>query len=658
MDDTQSHLPDNLVVNHFDGREERVSLPSSETPIRIGRETDNDVVLSDPRASRYHAQVRRGEEGLEIMDVGSANGTFVGAQRIEANSWHLLPHGSVAYLGDTTLTFQPSPASAQTVAVAPVTIPPPPPPSEPADRKPTFVPWAIIAGALVILLIIIVGAILLTGRQTPAESTTTKSDAPSGLESQTPGAPPSTEEPTTEEELIPYPVVEVEEVRAEPIILGALPDPTKAFIIVRVRVENQGTGDLVVSPSQFQLVDASGTVLMEEGSNYSQDGLRKLGLADRYQDLRLGPGGSVPESLLFAGEAQLYDVFLRYQAPGMDPITLDLGEIDAERAVAVALGTPVAEESPVAVAQEADATSTAGPTPAPTRPPELPAPRTVSASSLVGTIAYPVFNGTTYDLYLGKADGSGTSFYLPSASQPQFSSDGGRIAYHSWLTEKRALITRAVPGGNEHIVAVHLEDQLPTWSPDGTTIIFLSRRRGDRASELLGVSSNGGDPQVIGHGEYPTWALDGRLAFKGWGEPQDLGIRLSPPDLSDPVELTEHDTDTAPTVSPDGKQVVFMSRRDGNWNIYIMNSDGTGMTQLTDDPSEDGLPTWSPDGKAIAFVSNRGGPWAVWAVPPGGGGKRQLFTMEGSPDGFVAGEDLDKSRGWAEERITWTETDY
>jgi hypothetical protein len=45
-------------------------------------------------------------------------------------------------------------------------------------------------------------------------------------------------------------------------------------------------------------------------------------------------------------------------------------------------------------------------------------------------------------------------------------------------------------------------------------------------------------------------------------------------------------------------------------------------------------------------------------VPPGGGGKRQLFTMEGSPDGFVEGEDLDKSRGWAEERITWTEIAY
>ena len=304
---------------------------------------------------------------------------------------------------------------------------------------------------------------------------------------------------------------------------------------------------------------------------------------------------------------------------------------------------------------QASETSTSEPIPTPTRPPELPAPRTVPTSSLAGTIAYPVFNGTTYDLYLGNADGSGTSFYREGASQPQFSPDGGSIAYHSWLTGKRALITMNLDGSNENLVGLHLEDQLPTWSPDGTTIIFLSRRRGDRASELLRVSSAGGEPQVVGHGEYPTWGLDDQLAFKGWGETPDLGLRLAPPDLTDPVELTEHETDTAPAVSPDGKQIAFMSRRDGNWNVYIMNSDGTGLRQLTDDTAEDGLPTWSPDGEVIAFVSNRGGPWAVWAVTPGGGGKRQLFTMEGSPDGFVAGEDLDKSRGWAEERISWTE---
>jgi hypothetical protein len=52
-------------------------------------------------------------------------------------------------------------------------------------------------------------------------------------------------------------------------------------------------------------------------------------------------------------------------------------------------------------------------------------------------------------------------------------------------------------------------------------------------------------------------------------------------------------------------------------------------------------------------VSNRGGPWAVWAMTPGGLDQRQLFVMEGSPDGLV-GTDIYTSRGWAEERISWT----
>jgi hypothetical protein len=502
------------------------------------------------------------------------------------------------------------------------------------------------------LLLVVVGVILWSGRQTPGETGTLATPTHSELALQTPGAPPLAGTTSAGTSPIPFPVVNLEQVRVEPIILGALPDPTKALIIVRVRVENQGTGDFIVSPDQFQLLDSSGMVLNEAGGGYSQDGLRKLGLADRFQNLQLGPGSSVPESLLFAGEARPYQLFLRYQSPGVQPLTLDLGAIDAGREVALALGTPVAGETPVALAQTTS-TLTATPTLTATRPPALPAPRTVPTSSLVGTIAYPVFNGTSYDLFFGSADGSGTHFFLRNASQPQFSPDGKRIAYHSWQPEKRGLITLDVGGGNEHIVAGNLEDQLPTWSPDGTMIIFLSRRSGQRASELFGVSSVGGEVHLIGNAEFPTWGPDGHLAVKGW-ESTGIGLRLSQPDLTGIQELTSNDTDTAPAFSPNAKQIAFMSRRDGNWNIYVVNSDGKGMVQLTEDPAEDGLPAWSPDGKVIAFVSNRGGPWAVWAVTPSGGGQRQLFTMEGSPDGFVAGEDINKSRGWAEERISWT----
>ncbi|HMR68376.1 MAG TPA: hypothetical protein PKE64_30565 [Anaerolineae bacterium] len=58
-------------------------------------------------------------------------------------------------------------------------------------------------------------------------------------------------------------------------------------------------------------------------------------------------------------------------------------------------------------------------------------------------------------------------------------------------------------------------------------------------------------------------------------------------------------------------------------------------------------------GRATAVASRRGEEWAIWAVSPTGGKSVKLFDMEGSPDGFVGGN-RDASRGWAEERISWT----
>jgi len=300
------------------------------------------------------------------------------------------------------------------------------------------------------------------------------------------------------------------------------------------------------------------------------------------------------------------------------------------------------------------------PTEAPTPTPEplatsTPSPlQAISGSALAGTIAYPVFNGTDYDIYFGQADGSGTQFFQADASQPAFSPDGSRIALHSWIADKRGLMTMDVSGGNQILVSTFIEDQLPTWNLDSSTIILLSRRSGDRKSELFRVSSSvdRGESILVGEGEYPTIGRGGQLVFKGWGN-TGIGLRTSSADLTAVDNLTDINEDTAPAISPDGERIVFMSRRDGNWEIYTVNVDGSGLARLTDDPADDGLPTWSPDGNVVAFVSNRGGSWAVWAMTPIGNDQQKLFDMEGSPDGFV-GTDPNASRGWAEERISWT----
>ena len=68
-------------------------------------------------------------------------------------------------------------------------------------------------------------------------------------------------------------------------------------------------------------------------------------------------------------------------------------------------------------------------------------------------------------------------------------------------------------------------------------------------------------------------------------------------------------------------------------------TDGSGLRQLTNDAAKDREPQWSPDGRRIAFYSNRSGQWEIWAIHPDGSGLKQLtyaglaLRASWSPDG-------------------------
>jgi Tol biopolymer transport system component len=96
---------------------------------------------------------------------------------------------------------------------------------------------------------------------------------------------------------------------------------------------------------------------------------------------------------------------------------------------------------------------------------------------------------------------------------------------------------------------------------------------------------------------------------------------------------------SSPDPSPDGQFVAFYTLAQPEGNLYVSNSDGTGLRQLTADTSADRLPRWSPDGKWIAFFSTRGGPMRIWMIRSDGSDLRQLIAPPGgygptwSPDG-------------------------
>ncbi|MBC7877122.1 MAG: PD40 domain-containing protein [Anaerolineales bacterium] len=84
-------------------------------------------------------------------------------------------------------------------------------------------------------------------------------------------------------------------------------------------------------------------------------------------------------------------------------------------------------------------------------------------------------------------------------------------------------------------------------------------------------------------------------------------------DGTDMVRLTDNKADDlSPKWSPDGSKITFISTRDGNSEIYVMNSDGLGIIRITNDKSDDIDPSWSPDGQKIVFSSNRDGDYEIY----------------------------------------------
>ncbi len=113
----------------------------------------------------------------------------------------------------------------------------------------------------------------------------------------------------------------------------------------------------------------------------------------------------------------------------------------------------------------------------------------------------------------------------------------------------------------------------------------------------------------------PVWSPDGGgFAFSS-DRDGDYEIYKMSADGSGVTQLTDDSaSDAAPAWSPDGSRITFHTDRDGDYEIYVMNADGSGVIKLTDNSAWAGEAAWSPDGSRIAFHSDRDGDYEIYVM--------------------------------------------
>src|SRR5438105_3174737 len=273
-------------------------------------------------------------------------------------------------------------------------------------------------------------------------------------------------------------------------------------------------------------------------------------------------------------------------------------------------------------------------------------------------------------------------YALTGVADPRLHPDGDRVAYVHWWIDKetneyRSVIWLAAVDGSEpprRLTFGAKRDSSPRWSPDGTRLAFTSTRDEDKAAQLYVLPLGGGEAQKVTElsedASELAWSPDGtqiafsarvrddayeeedekkrrprrftRASYKldnvGWTGDRRQHLFVVAADGSSPArQVTDGDYEhAAPAWSPDSRSLAFVSQRDDDWDVrlvndvYVMRLDGEEPTKVTPSGGECDLVAWSPDGSELAFLYAPG--ILDWprhgqvAVVSSGGGEPRLLT--------------------------------
>jgi TolB protein len=255
-----------------------------------------------------------------------------------------------------------------------------------------------------------------------------------------------------------------------------------------------------------------------------------------------------------------------------------------------------------------------------------------------GLLAYQAQVGKHTQLFTIRPDGSGarqiTRLRDSDALDAAWSPNGQRVAFARAYAagtpqEHLDIVVMNADGSGLHAFGLHGRNGEPSWSPDGRKIVW-GTVRGFAIADSDGSGLR--ERRVADFDGSPVFSPDGkRIAFRRHGhggESIDVvnvdgsglkRVRAFAGGLGDKIDW-----------SPDGSRIAFDTPSFGppkSSNIFTMRTDGTAVRQLTHATGgkvNDGLDSWSPDGKKIAFVSNLSGTYQIYAMNADGTGSTQL----------------------------------
>ena len=248
----------------------------------------------------------------------------------------------------------------------------------------------------------------------------------------------------------------------------------------------------------------------------------------------------------------------------------------------------------------------------------LSAPFDSHAQSSADQIVYAVQTTSgSSDLYVVNADGSGAQQLTHNgvSSSPAWSPGHRQIAYRFKQNDVADIYVMNANGSGAQQVTHDngTNNDYPTWSPDSQQIAFVSNESGK--SDIWTVNVGGGTAHQLttnsnADAQSPAWSPDGRQIAYSTNSTHPIGnyeIYLMNTDGTHMQRLTTSDGDSdSPAWSPNGQQIAYVTTQNGEANINLITVDSSSATNLLGITGFVDTLSWSPDAKSIAYTVTDG----------------------------------------------------